>query len=100
MVVVAGLAVAWPSHADPDTDFANQLHGYGIYGQKDYNAWIAKITCKRLDRGVDANAFDAAQFVAHQLPRDASTQQAWQFLGLSISTYCPDKTSVLLQAAE
>ncbi len=38
MVVVASVAVAWPAHADPDTDFANQLelHTYGIYGQKDY----------------------------------------------------------------
>src|SRR5690242_17598671 len=24
MVVVAGVAVAWPAHADPDTDFANE----------------------------------------------------------------------------
>src|SRR5690242_17502718 len=44
MVVVAGVAVAGPAHADPDTDFANELHTYGIYGQKDYNAWIGKIT--------------------------------------------------------
>jgi hypothetical protein len=35
-VVVAALAVAWPAHADPDTDFANELHTYGISGQKDY----------------------------------------------------------------
>ena len=45
------VALAPPASADPDTDFANQLHGYGIYGQRDYNAWIGKITCKRLYRG-------------------------------------------------
>jgi len=67
MVVVAGLALAWPARADPDTDFANELHGYGIYGQKDYNAWIGKITCKRLYNGVDADAFKSAAFVTANL---------------------------------
>ncbi|NOQ00175.1 DUF732 domain-containing protein, partial [Mycolicibacterium fortuitum] len=43
-----GLAVPAPAYADPDTDFANELHTFGIYGQRDYNAWIAKIMCKRL----------------------------------------------------
>jgi hypothetical protein len=37
IVVVAALAVAWPARADADPNFANQLHGYGIYGQKDYH---------------------------------------------------------------
>ncbi|OLP00252.1 hypothetical protein BVU76_21105, partial [Mycolicibacterium porcinum] len=36
----AAIAFAAPAHADPDTDFANELHTFGIYGQKDYNAWI------------------------------------------------------------
>ncbi|MCW2563415.1 MAG: hypothetical protein JWQ31_1975, partial [Mycobacterium sp.] len=36
------LVFAAPAHADPDTDFANELHTYGLYGQKDYNAWIGK----------------------------------------------------------
>ena len=40
--VAAGLAFAAPAHADPDTDFTSELHTYGIYGQKDYNAWIGK----------------------------------------------------------
>jgi ribose transport system permease protein/erythritol transport system permease protein len=48
IVLIAGLAVARPAHADPDTDFANQLQG--IYGPKDYNAWIGKNVCKRLYR--------------------------------------------------
>ena len=49
--IAPALVFAAPAHADPDTDFANELHTYGIYGQKDYNAWIGKITCKRLYNG-------------------------------------------------
>jgi hypothetical protein len=44
-VVAAAVALAAPVHADVDTDFANQLHGYGIYGQRDYNAWLGQIAC-------------------------------------------------------
>ena len=99
MVVVAGLAVAWPAHADPDTDFANELHTYGIYGQKDYNAWIGKITCKRLYNGLDQDADKSAKFVFLQLPKGSTTDQAWQFLGSAIDTYCPEQTTVLQRAA-
>lgn len=101
LAVAIGCAVATPAvaHADPDTDFAAQLHGYGIYGQRDYNAWIGKITCKRLYRGVDADAFESARFVADQLPKGSTTEQAWQFLGAAISFYCPDQTVVLERAA-
>ena len=100
MVVVAGLALAWPAHADPDTDFANELHGYGIYRQKDYNAWIGKITCKRLYNGVDADPFTSAGFVTANLPHATTTEQAWQFLGAAINTYCPEQTPILQRAAE
>ena len=100
MVVVAGLALAWPAHADPDTDFANKLHGYGIYGQKDYNAKIGKITCKRLYNGVDADTFKSAEFVTANLQPGTTTAQAWQFLGAAIDTYCPEQTPVLQRAAE
>lgn len=98
----AGLAFATPgvAHADPDTDFSNALHTIGIYGQKDYNAWIAKIACERLDRGVDKNAFDSATFVSRQLDKDSTTEQAWKFLGLAYPTYCPAKVALLQQAAE
>ncbi|MGU3501618.1 DUF732 domain-containing protein, partial [Mycobacterium sp. C31M] len=54
----AAVVFAAPAHADPDSAFAKELHTYGIYGQKDFNAWIGKIACKRLDRGIDANAQD------------------------------------------
>ena len=93
------VALASPAHADPDTVFADQLHGYGIYGQKDYNAWIGKITCKRLYRGVDADAHESARFVAAQLQKGSTTEQAWQFLGAAIRTYCPDQMHVLERAA-
>lgn len=99
VVIVAGVAVAWPAHADPDTDFAKELHTHGIYGQKDYNAWIGKITCKRLDNGLDQDADKSAKFVFDQLPKGSSTEQAWQFLSAAVNTYCPEQTVVLQQAA-
>ena len=98
-VVAAGLALAAPAHADPDTDFANELHTYGIYGQKDYNAWIGKITCKRLYNGTDLDADKSAKFVFVQLPKGSNTEQSWQFLGAALRTYCPDKMPVLAAAA-
>jgi beta-glucanase (GH16 family) len=99
--VAAGLVFAAPAHADPDTDFTNELHTYGIYGQKDYNAWIGKIACKRLYTGVDADANKSAQFVSMQLQKgQQSTEQAYQFLGAALRTYCPEKLSVLLPAEQ
>ncbi len=98
-LVAAGLVFAAPAYADPDADFANELHTYGIYGQKDYNAWIGKIACKRLNNGTDQDAFKSAQFVSMQLEKDSTTQQAWQFLGAALRTYCPDKLPVLEAAA-
>jgi hypothetical protein len=32
--------------------FADQLHGYGIYEAREYNAWLAKIACGRLASGL------------------------------------------------
>ena len=81
MVVVAGVAAAWPAHADPDTDFANELHTYGIYGQKDYNAWIGKITCKRLYNGLDQDADKSAKFVFLQLPKGSTTEHTLTGIG-------------------
>ena len=48
----SAVAVAPSAHADVDTDFADERHGYGIYGQRDYNAWLAKITCRRAGQRV------------------------------------------------
>jgi Protein of unknown function (DUF732) len=98
--VWSALVFAAPAHADPDTDFANELHTYGIYGQKDYNAWIGKITCKRLYNGLDQDADKSAKFVFAQLDKGSTTEQAWQFLGAALRTYCPDKLPVLEAAAQ
>jgi hypothetical protein len=97
--IAPAVVLAAPAHADPDVDFANELHTYGIYGPKDYNAWIGKIVCDRLDRGVDADAYKSAAFVSLNLQKGTTTQQSWQFLGAALRTYCPDKMPVLDAAA-
>lgn len=97
--IVAAVSGSGPAHADPDTDFANQLHTYGIYGPKDYNAWLGKIACQRLDNNVDHDAYQSAKFVATNLSRQNATQQNWQFLSAAIDFYCPDERSVLEDAA-
>ncbi len=94
-VIAAAISLAAAAQADPDSDFAGELHTYGIYGQKDFNAWIGKIACKRLDRGVDVTAQDSATFVSDQLLRGTSTEQAYQFLGAAMNYYCPDKRVLL-----
>ena len=99
-IIVAAVLSAAPAHADVDTDFANQLHVYGIYGQRDYNAWLAKITCKRLGNGVDISAEKSAEFLSHNLPRGTSTEQTWQFLAAAIDTYCPEQQPMLTAVAE
>ncbi|MGV0815838.1 DUF732 domain-containing protein [Mycolicibacterium boenickei] len=101
VVAVVPMGAAAPvAHADPDQEFAEQLHTYGIYGQKDYNAWIAKIMCKRLRNGVDADAFASARFVHAQLNKDTTTDQAWQFVGGAIPAYCPEQAPALQRAAD
>jgi hypothetical protein len=98
-VLAAGLALAPPAQADVDTDFADELHSYGIYGQRDYNAWIGKIVCKRLRNGVDDDPFESARFISAHLEKDSTTEQSWQFLGAALRTYCPDQLPVLERAA-
>ena len=97
--VAVAIALAAPAHADPDVDFATELHTYGIYGQKDYNAWIGKIVCKRLYNGVDQDAYKSAQFIFTNLQKGSTTDQSWQFLGAALRTYCPDQLPVLERAA-
>ncbi|MBS1695120.1 MAG: DUF732 domain-containing protein [Actinobacteria bacterium] len=99
-LTAGALSLAAPAHADVDTDFARQLHTFGIYGQKDYNAWLAKIACERLFRGVDADAVDSARFISRNLPKDSTETQAWQFLATGVSTYCPEKFAVVENAAQ
>lgn len=91
----AAIVLAAPAHADVDTDFANELHSYGIYGQKDFNAWIGKIVCKRMRTGLDANAYEAATFLKTNLNKATNEQQVYDFLSASIRYYCPDQQSVV-----
>lgn len=88
-------ATAAPANADPDTDFANELHTYGIYGPRDFNAYIGKIQCKRLRTGLDANAAEAAVFLKTNLARGTSEQQIYEFLSSGINYYCPDQRPVV-----
>src|SRR5258708_4059150 len=99
-LAAAALLTAAPAQADVHTDFTNELHTYGIYGQKDYNAWIGKITCKRLYKGLDKDANMSAKFIHDQLVLDSTTEQAYQFLGGALRMYCPDKLPILAQAAQ
>lgn len=80
-IVALAIALAAPARADDDTDFANQLH---TYGPRDYNAWLGKITCDRLHKGVDANTFESTHFLAANLPRGITQVQAWQFVAAAI----------------
>ena len=98
-IVAVAIVLAVPARADDDTDFANQLHTYGIYGPRDYNAWLGKITCKRLGNGIDADAYKSAAFLSQNLPRNSTTAQTWQFLDAAINTYCPEQMPVLASAA-
>jgi hypothetical protein len=99
LVTVAAVALAAPAHADPDADFANQLHGYGIYGPLDYNAWLGKIACERLHNGLDTTADKSAHFALVNLPRGTTTGQSYQFLAAAIGTYCLDQAPILTSAA-
>jgi hypothetical protein len=102
IAAAVGAVLALPAPkalADVDTDFADQLHGYGIYGPRDYNAWLGKIACDRLGRGLDADAFKSATFVFHNLPTGTTQEQSWQFLASAIDFYCPDERTALEQAA-
>ena len=99
-MTAATVALAAPAHGDVDSDFADQLHGYGIYGPHDYNAWLAKITCARLGDGLDNTADKSAVFLSHNLQHGSTTAQTWQFLAAAIDTYCPDRTPMLTSAEQ
>ena len=99
LVTAAAVALPASAHADPDADFSNQVHGYGIYGPLDYNAWLGKITCERLHNGLDTTADKSAHFALINLPRGTTTGQSYQFLAAAIGTYCPDQVPILTAAA-
>src|ERR1700729_1741681 len=100
MVTAAMVVVTAPAHAHPDNDFANRLHGQGIYGPLDYNAWLGKITCERVHNGLDTTADKSARFAFVNLPRGTTTGQSYQFLPAASGTYCPDQVPLPTAAAE
>jgi uncharacterized membrane protein len=99
-IAATAVALAVPAHADDvDADFNRELHSYGIYGPRDFNSYLAKMICKRLDRGVDADAAKSVNFATTNLPRATTQPQAWKFVGASINTYCPEQRPVLERVA-
>lgn len=97
--VSLAMTLAAPASADPDSDFVHELQSYGIYGPRDYNAWLGKITCERLHNGLDRDAAKSTWFIGKNLPRGTTQAQVWQFFGASINTYCPDQRGVFEAAA-
>lgn len=95
----AAIALAAPAQADDyDTQFKNTVNGYDIYGPQDYLAWLGKISCERLDRGVDHDAYQSANFIQRNLPRGTTEGQSFQFLGAAVDHYCPGQIGVVQQA--
>ncbi|BBX74972.1 DUF732 domain-containing protein [Mycobacterium shinjukuense] len=98
-LAAAAIGLAAPAGADDyDAIFMNTIHGFGIYGPQDYDAWLAKISCVRLARGVDGDAYKSATFIQRNLPRGTTSGQAFQFLGAAIDHYCPEQVGVLQRA--
>ncbi len=98
----AALALAAPAQAVPANDydypFKQTVNHFGIYGPQDYLAWLGKISCERLARGVDHDAYQSATFIQQNLPRGTTQGQAFQFLGAAADHYCPEQIGVV-QAA-
>lgn len=84
--------------SDYDAPFKNTVNGFGIYQPQDQLAWLGKITCERIGRGVDGDAYKSATFIQRNLPRGTTQGQAFQFLGAAVDHYCPDQVP-FVQAA-
>jgi len=84
--------------SDYDAPFKSTVNGFGIYQPQDQLAWLGKITCDRLDHGVDHDAHQSATFIQRNLPRGTSEGQSLQFLGAAVDHYCPEHVDVV-QAA-
>jgi Protein of unknown function (DUF732) len=92
LVAMAGAAIALaaPAQADDyDYTFKNTVNGFGVYGPQDQLAWLAKISCDRIGRGVDGDPYKSANFIQRNLPLGTTQGQAFQFLGAAIDHYCP-----------
>jgi len=97
-MAAAAIALAAPAQADYDTDFKNTVNGFGVYGGQDQLAWLGKISCDRIGRGVDGDPYKSADFIQHNLPRGTTQGQAFQFLGAAIDHYCPNQVGFIQQA--
>jgi len=103
----AAIGLAAPAQADPiipstpsppsdyDAPFKNTVNGFGIYGPQDQLAWMGKISCDRINRGVDSDPYKAAHFIQNNLPRGTTQGQAFQFLGAAIDHYCPNQVGFI-----
>ncbi|MDD4867685.1 MAG: DUF732 domain-containing protein [Mycobacterium sp.] len=99
VAAAAAIALATPAQADDyDYTFKNTVNDFGVYGPQDYLAWLGKISCDRIGRGVDKNPYQSAAFLQRNLPRGTTEGQAFQFLGASIDHYCPEAAGFLQQA--
>ena len=99
VAAAAAIALAAPAQADDyDYVFKQTVNGFGIYQPQDQLAWLAKIGCDRIGRGVDRDAYASANFLQRNLPRGTTQGQAFQFLGAAIDHYCPDAAGFLQQA--
>lgn len=95
----AAIALAAPAQADDyDYPFKQTVNGFGVYGPQDQLAWLGKISCDRIGRGVDGDAYKSANFIQRNLPRGTTQGQAFQFLGAAIDHYCPAQVGFLQQA--
>ncbi|MGF2946432.1 DUF732 domain-containing protein [Mycobacterium sp. Lab-001] len=97
-VTAAAIALAAPAQADYDTDFKNTVNDFGVYGPQDQLAWLGKIECQRIERGVDHDAQQSAVFLQQNLPRGTTQGQALQFLGAAIGHYCPEQVGFIQRA--
>ena len=97
-MAVAAIALAAPAQADYDTDFKNTVNRFGIYQPQDQLAWLGKISCDRINRGLDTDPYKSADFIQHNLPRGTTQGQAFQFLGAAVDHYCPDQVGFVQRA--
>ena len=92
----AAIALAAPAQADDyDYTFKNTVNGFGVYGPQDQLAWLAKISCDRIGRGVDGDPYKSATFIQRNLPLGTTQGQAFQFLGAAIDHYCPNQVGFI-----
>ena len=103
----AAIALAAPAQADPavprtpsppsdyDAPFKNTVNGFGIYAPQDQLAWMGKISCDRINRGLDTDPYKSADVIQHNLPRGTTQGQAFQFLGAAIDHYCPNQVGFI-----